>query len=478
MNQLVQFQKARMARDPRFDGRFFVGVKTTGIFCRPVCRARLPLEKNVRYLRSANHAIEEGFRPCLLCRPDSAPGSFAWKGVETTVERAINILSSQLDLSIEHVAEKLGVSTRYLNRLFDDHVHISPKRFQLSQRLLFAKQLLHETTLNIETVALCAGFNSAKRLQVNMRDQFDLIPSELRRREKDNKMSKTQTVSVFLRYRPPYSWDVLRDFFSRRLITSNERITEDYFAKCILVDGVPVIFKAWHEADKDGFEVSFFTENVKVLKQAILCVRKILDLDADPLVIGEALQASGLHKEQFDPGLRIPGIVDQFEAACRAVCGQQVSVKAAVGQVNLLQDTLLMADVSQPDHTHHLSEALYQNEPCLALQPFVDAALVSKSDLSFLKMPQARKNSLHSLANLLDESKDADYERWLALKGIGPWTINYVRLRHSSLPDIFLDTDLIIKQQIERFAQQKQVIKANLAAPYRTYLTLNLWNLS
>jgi AraC family transcriptional regulator of adaptative response / DNA-3-methyladenine glycosylase II len=484
MDQLVQFQKARMSRDPRFDGSFFVGVKTTGIFCRPVCKARLPLEKNVCYLTTANQAIEQGFRPCLLCRPDSAPGSFAWKGVETTVERAISILCSELDLSIERVSEKLGVSTRYLNRLFDEHVHISPKRFQLAQRLLFAKQLLHETHLNVETVALCAGFNSAKRLQENMRAQFDLMPTELRRRaqhldrdntknlEKNENMTNLQTVSVFLRYRPPYSWEALRDFFIKRQITSNEIITQTYIAKCLLIDDVKVIFKAEHKAEQYGFEVSFFTEDVKVLKQATLCVRKILDLDADPAVITETLTASGLNENQFDSGLRIPGIVNQFEAACRAVCGQQVSVKAAVGQVNLLQDTL-----SSKDTNKHI-EINNNERPYLALRPFVSAEQVSHNDLSFLKMPQARKTSLNTLARLLHHTPEADYERWLELKGIGPWTVNYVKLRYASVPDIFLETDLIIKQQVKKLVEQKQVLNTQLAAPYRTYLTLNLWNLA
>lgn len=472
MDELVHYQKARIARDPRFDGRFFVGVKTTGIFCRPVCKARLPLEENVSYLASAHQAVELGFRPCLLCRPDSAPGSFAWQGVETTVDRAVKLLSSELNLTIQTVADKLGVSTRYLNRLFDEYLHISPKRFQLSQRLLFAKQLLHETTLNIETVAQCAGFNSAKRLQDNMREQFKLLPSEVRKKESNQSMNGSKAVTVFLRYRPPYSWQILKEFFTKRQISANELITNEYIAKCLLIDNQKVIFKAEHDSQNHGFKVSFYTENVSVLKQATICVRKILDLDADPRVISQALTASGLQAEQFDSGLRIPGIVNKFEAACRAVCGQQVSVKAAVGQVNLLQETLV------PQQERDASNIIDSDEPYLTLRPFVSAVQVSRADLSFLKMPLARKESLKALATLLHKQAQCEYDEWLALKGIGPWTVNYVKLRYANVPDIFLDTDLIIKQQIKKLQAKEQVLNPALAVPYRTYLTLNLWNLS
>lgn len=143
-------QKARVARDPRFDGLFFIGVKTTGIFCRPICKARMPLEKNVAYYNDAVTAMNAGFRPCLMCRPDSAPGSYAWKGVETTVERGVQLLSANLSFNIADIADKLGISTRYFTKLFEQHLQISLKRYQLLSRLLFAKQLLHESGLPIE----------------------------------------------------------------------------------------------------------------------------------------------------------------------------------------------------------------------------------------------------------------------------------------------------------------------------------------
>ncbi|MFT5276693.1 MAG: methylphosphotriester-DNA--protein-cysteine methyltransferase, partial [Granulosicoccus sp.] len=173
---IATIQKARITRDPRFDGLFFVAVKTTGIFCRPICRARMPLEKNVDYYASAIQAMDQGFRPCLMCRPDSAPGSFAWKGVETTVERGVKLLSSRLSLNIAEISEKLGISTRYFNRLFEQHLQISPKRYQLLNRLLFAKQLLHESTLPIEQVAHACGFNAAKPLQHHMKVNTGLTP--------------------------------------------------------------------------------------------------------------------------------------------------------------------------------------------------------------------------------------------------------------------------------------------------------------
>lgn len=478
-------QKARIARDPRFDGLFFIGVKTTGIFCRPICKARMPLEKNVAYYNNAITAMNAGFRPCLMCRPDSAPGSYAWKGVETTVERGVKLLSANLSLSIAEIADKLGISPRYFTKLFEQHLQISPKRYQLLSRLLFAKQLLHESSLPIEQVAQACGFNAAKPLQHHMKLNTGLTPSQIRRSNRAKAETESSKITIHLSYRPPYQWQHIRDFFTLRQIESNEKIDHDSICKVLRLGGSSVLFHAVHQPEKNRFEVTFSLTDLRLLKAGIAALKKMLDLNCEPTAIHDALLQAGMPPENVSNGLRLPGIIDKFEAGCRAIVGQQVSVKAAIGQLNLLQNTL---NKNQTTNTANKGSGSLKYVPCpdsnqvafesKALIAFVTAKQVAEADLSFLKMPNARKETLKAFAQFMLEQPEANIDEWLQIKGIGAWTVNYVTMRTSDSPDIFLATDLVVKNQIKQLADRQISVKQELAAPWRSYLTLSLWNLS
>jgi AraC family transcriptional regulator of adaptative response / DNA-3-methyladenine glycosylase II len=501
-------QKARIARDPRFDGLFFIGVKTTGIFCRPICKARMPLEKNVAYYNNAITAMNAGFRPCLMCRPDSAPGSYAWKGVETTVERGVKLLSAHLSLSIAEIADKLGISTRYFTRLFELHLQISPKRYQLLSRLLFAKQLLHESGLPIERIAQACGFNAAKPLQHHMKLNTGLTPSQIRRSNTAKTETEASKVTIHLSYRPPYQWQHIRDFFKRRQIESNEKVENDSISKVLRFGENRVLFQAVHQPEKNRFEVTFSLTDLRLLKVGIAALKKMLDLNCEPNAIHEALIQAGMPPQSVLNGLRLPGIIDKFEAGCRAIIGQQVSVKAAIGQLNLLQNTLSKNQATNTANKANKGPGSLKHAPrpdsnqvafankgpgSLKYAPrpdsnqvafesngligFVTAKQVAEADLSFLKMPNARKETLKAFAQFMLEQPDANIDEWLNIKGIGAWTVNYVTMRTSDSPDIFLATDLVVKKQIEQLADRQIGVKQELAAPWRSYLTLSLWNL-
>ena len=474
-------QKARIARDPRFDGLFFIGVKTTGIFCRPICKARMPLEKNVAYYNNAITAMSAGFRPCLMCRPDSAPGSYAWKGVETTVERGVKLLSAHLSLSIAEIADKLGISTRYFTQLFEQHLQISPKRYQLLTRLLFAKQLLHESSLPIEQVAQACGFNAAKPLQHHMKLNTGLTPSQIRRSNRSKAETEASKVTIHLSYRPPYQWQHIRDFFKLRQIESNEKVESDSICKVLRFGESSVLFYAVHQPENNRFEVTFSLTDLRLLKAGIAALKKMLDLNCEPNAIHDALIQAGMPPQNVLNGLRLPGIIDKFEAGCRAIVGQQVSVKAAIGQLNLLQNTLNKnqtikgpGSLKNARHPDDAQPALESN----ALITFVTAKQVAEADLSFLKMPNARKETLKAFAHFMLEQPEANIDEWLHIKGIGAWTVNYVTMRTSDSPDIFLATDLVVRNQIKQLADKQIVVKPELAAPWRSYLTLSFWNLS
>ncbi|WP_343847652.1 DNA-3-methyladenine glycosylase 2 family protein [Bowmanella denitrificans] len=446
MNQQV-YQRARLSRDRRFDGRFFVAVKTTGIFCRPICPAVAPKEENVEYYPMAELAMQAGYRPCLRCRPDSSPQSWAWKGVETSVERALKLLAQYPELSLADIADKLGVTDRYLRKLFQQRLGIAPKRYQLFRQLLQAKQLLHQTNLNVEQVALACGFQSSRRLQDNFRQYLQLSPGQIR-----SNATGQQSMQIQLNFRPPYNWPMLRDFLALRAVPGTEWVTENSYARLFRLASCSGYFCAEYQPQQHGFNVRLDLDDMSQLTTVLGQIRRVLDLDADSQVISERMLSAGIQPDHLVEGLRLPGVWCAFEAGCRAILGQQVSVKAAIGQVTLLVETL--GDSTERGRW------------------FPTPEVVAEADLSFLRMPASRRDTLQRFAHYwatIGEPLDAD--ELLHLKGIGPWTVNYMKLRGYSQPDIWLDTDLVIKKQL-----LQQAVDDSLVAPWRSYLTFQLWS--
>lgn len=293
-------RRARLARDHRFDGRFFTAVKTTGIFCRPICPARAPKEKNVIYFDSAIEAANQGYRPCLRCRPDSAPASFAWKGTDTTLERALRLIDkgALIDGTITALSDQLGIGPRYLNKLFQARLGASPKQYAQYQQLLFAKSLLQQTRLPVADVALAAGFGSVRRFNDCFVHALQLTPSELRRRSggsasaglsppslpawrrRIRKSGEEDGLSLFLSYRPPYDWDALRDFLKARLIPEVEWCDADFYGRTFgwpSADG-PVLqgrFTARHRPQRRGFEVSVALDRPGPLLPIVRNIRRV-----------------------------------------------------------------------------------------------------------------------------------------------------------------------------------------------------------
>ena len=442
------YKAARFARDPRFDGLFFIAVKTTGIFCRPICPAPSPKEINVEYYLNREQAMLNGFRPCLRCRPDSAPGSFAWKGVETTVERGLKLLREHPSLSIRDVAVKLGISERYLYKLLKQHYGISAKQYQLYSQVLFAKQLLHQTDLTIENIAQSVGFSNSRRLQAQIKAVTGLSPTQIRNRQTQSKLDK---IVLTLSYRPPYDWNAMRDFLGFRAIHPVEQVTETSYARHFSWDddAVKGYFLAEHKPDTNAFEVSIQLNQPQALQAVVNHIRRILDLDAQPEAIRQGLLATGLCAKALTPGLRLPGVWTPFEAGCRAIVGQQISVKAAINQLQRIVDQIAAS-------SHSCS--------------FPTPKQISDIDPDILRMPNSRKATLIAFANYFCSNPEPTIDELLAIKGIGPWTVNYIRLRGFSEPDLLLANDLIVANQLKSMA-----LSPTAASPWQSYLTLQLW---
>ncbi|WP_165313239.1 DNA-3-methyladenine glycosylase 2 family protein [Vibrio ziniensis] len=442
-----QCQKARLSRDARFDGQFYVAVKTTGIFCRPICPANLPKEENVEYFLNQAQALQAGYRPCLRCRPDSAPSSWAWKGVETTFIRALSMIDSgQLQShSLSDLANRLGISDRYLRQLFQTHLGMSPKQYAQYHQLMFAKQLLHNSQMAITDIGFACGFNSTRRFNDAFQKVLQLTPSQVRKEQ----VQVTAKNQLSLAYRGPFDWSHMLAFYRLRAIHGLETVDDNSYARYVgLSQG-----KGWFKASKNSnthLDIEFELESMADLRQLVVKLRRLFDLDVDIVAVENQLEqaAPGLVKTS---GIRIPGVWNAWEAGVRAILGQQVSIKAAIGQLNLLTETLtpLREDVSFPSPEQ-----------------------VAKADLSFLRMPQSRKDTLSRFAQYMLEHFDEDVDQWLNLKGVGPWTVNYARLRGLSDSDCFLDTDLVVKKALVGYPQ----LNKQKVAPWGSYATFHCWN--
>lgn len=445
-----RYALARAAKDPRFDGAFFVAVKSTGIFCRPICPAPFPKEDNVDYYRRASQALDAGFRPCLRCRPDSAPGSPAWSGTSASVTRALRLLEEHTEQPISQIAERVGVSARYLHKLIIDNIGLSPQKYRRYSQALFAKQLLQQTNLSMSEVALACGLSSARRLQSLCQQVLAKTPTELRVRKTS---ANHRDIRVFLSYRPPYDWPSVQAFLARRQVECVETISQNRFSKAFIIDGESGRFVATHCPQKHGFDVSIQVSNLAILRTVIANITRVLDLRADPLITETALLNAGLSADWLNTGLRLPGVWSEFEAGIRAILGQQVSVTAAINLLNKVVDTYACHTPFGP--------------------VFPTPKTLASASLDCISMPGARKAALNAFSQLYSENASPSDKQILSVKGVGPWTLDYIKLRGRSEPDVFLGGDLIVKKMLA-----KTRINASKSQPWRSYLTLQLWALS
>lgn len=320
-----QCQSARLARDPRFDGQFYTAVKTTGIFCRPICPAVAPKEENVEYFANAALALNAGYRPCLRCRPDSAPGSWAWQGTSTSVQRAIKLIEQGAlqQQSLAELAERLGMTDRHLRNLFRQQLGMAPKTYATLTQLLFAKQLLHSSELNIADIAFAAGFKSVRRFNDAFKQHLKLTPTEVRK----PRGYTTESNRLVLAVKEPFNWPHLLAFYRLRAVDNIEQVSDNSYRRNFQLAQA----SGWFEASKQQpgqLNIEFQIDDIRQLRGLVATVRRLFDLDADISAIEDHLNKTPL-AGKLTPGLRIPGVWSAWEAGVRAILGQQVSVKAA-----------------------------------------------------------------------------------------------------------------------------------------------------
>lgn len=453
---LKTYQQARLARDPRFDGTFFVAVKTTGIYCRPICPAPAPKEQNVTYYPSSVQAQEAGFRPCLRCRPETAPLSAAWMGNQAVLKKAVaRIQAGALNqTSLQDFSESMGISDRYLRKLFQQHLGVSPIIYANHLRLMFAKQLLHQTQLSITDIAFIAGFNSVRRFNDSFKATMKLSPSNLRKKlHSQQSLHESQAIQLKLHYRPPYNWPMMQDFLQQRELSAIEKVTDHNYSRTFSLNDVNGYFAAEFDSSSSSFKVTIELSDMSKLLEVTHHIRRVLDLNSDLEVIEKNLKQDKNLQPLLKSGLRLPATWNTFEAGVKAILGQQVSVKAAY------------------THTASVIEQLgsdYNEQYKL----FPTAQQIVDGDLSFLKMPNSRKQTLHNFAQWYLDTKGEDLSSILDIKGIGPWTYEYIKLRSGFDSDAFPEKDLGVIKAMEKH----NLTNSGQWQPWRSYATLQLWH--
>ena len=432
--------RATRSRDPRFDGRFFTAVITTGIYCRPICPAKAARRENLRFFAYAAAAERAGFRPCMRCRPEVAPWTPAWNGTSATVTRALRLIGEGAldDGDVDALAARLGVTSRQVRRLFDEHVGAPPVAVAQARRVHFARTLLAETSLPITDIAFAAGFSSLRRFNAAMRSAYRMAPRAMRRGR-----ASDDAITLRLPYRAPYDWPGLLEFLGRRAIPGVESVVDGEYRRTIVTDDIAGVLRV--RDDGGALAVSLPRAFTRHLKTIVDRVRRMFDLFADPQAIAVHLERDETLRPlvQRWPGTRVPGAWDPFELAVRAIVGQQVSVAGA---------TTIAGRIAAKYGTHTEHGLVFPDPQRLA-------------NARIGGMPRARAATIRDVARA-NGALDG-------VRGVGPWTRSYVAMR-SGDPDAFPHGDLAL-QKAAGCSDRDLLRRAEAWRPWRAYAALLLW---
>ena len=466
--------RARKTRDPRFDGRFFVGVLTTRIYCRPICPARPPKEENVRYFATAAAAAEAGLRPCLRCRPEASPGTPAWVGTSATVSRALRLIgeSALEDGGVETLSARLGIGSRHLRRLFLQHLGASPVTVAQTRRLHFAKRLLNESRLPMHQVALASGFGSVRRFNACFQKTYKRSPTQLRKFGQRHLALAQDEYRFSLRYRPPYDWQALLEFLAPRATPGVEAIVNGVYRRTFSLHGHCGWMEVALDPSSSAINLRIYYPQPRWLFFIVERVRSMFDLAADPEQFARQARRDPMLASRVAarPGLRIPGSWDGFELAVRAVLGQQVTVRGA---------TTLAGRLVREFGTPFVG-------PEGLTRLFPTAEKLAEGDLSRIGLPRARAHTIRSLARAVADGKlsfsGVDVQDFLArfceLPGIGNWTAQYVAMRGLSEPDAFPAGDLGLLRAAGLQHARELEARAEAWRPWRAYAAMYLWQIA
>ena len=486
MQQEEIYERARLSRDSRFDGQFFVGVKTTGIYCRPICPAVAPKSRNVTFYASAAAAGEAGFRPCLRCRPECAPGTPAWSGTSTTVRRGLRLIANgALDEGdVERLSERLGVTSRHLRRLFTKHLGASPLAVAHTQRLHFAKRLIDQTSLPMNHIASAAGFGSTRRFNDTFKKTYGRPPRELRR-SGDAVFETGTALTMRLPYRKPFDWGSMLNFFSGRATPGCEQIAGDAYLRTVTLNGEHGIIECRPDQQANNLCLTIHGLPTLSLFEVAQRSREMFDLDAPIADISEALSTDRKLRPlvRKNQGIRVPGSWDGFELTIRAILGQQISVKAAT--------TLAGRIAARYGEEFEVPESAIARCPELTLHRlFPTPRKLARARFNKIGLVSSRAETIRRVSKAVvdgeldfDSAQDPDSfcSKLTSIRGIGDWTAQYVAMRVLKNPDAFPAADLALLKAFDeevghRISSADLLARAEKWRPWRAYAALLLWS--
>ena len=464
--------RALKTHDARFDGRFFVGVSSTRIYCRPVCTVKTPRRENCTFYASASAAEEAGYRPCLRCRPELAPGNAPIDAVGRLAQATASCIEDGLldEAGVDELAERLRVSDRHLRRVFHSEFGVSPLRFAQTQRLLLAKRLLADTGLSVTEVAFASGFSSLRRFNTLFKERYRLRPSQLRQAR--GRSFPAGLLTFELAYRPPLDWEGMLSFLAARAIPGVEAVAGRRYQRTVCVAARGSIHRGWITvaavAGKPTLRLDMSASLAKAVPPVLAGIKRLFDLGCDPTDIASHLGELAA----TNPGMRVPGAFDGFEMAVRAILGQQITVKAATTLAGRFA-----AALGDPIETPHAS----------LTRVFPAAATVARArvgDLAALGIVRTRAEAVRNLARAvsdgslrLDPGADVEptLEKLMAIPGIGPWTAQYLAMRALGWPDAFPDGDAGVMKALRTKSAKRALEISARWRPWRAYAVMHLW---
>ncbi|NLC97250.1 MAG: DNA-3-methyladenine glycosylase 2 family protein [Erysipelotrichaceae bacterium] len=474
---------AYKSKDPRFDGRFFIGVSSTRIYCRPICRARTAKQKNCTFYLTAAEAEQSGYRPCLLCRPELAPGPSITDANNVLAYKSARMLIENCDSNqtLDELAMRLGCTDRHLQRIFKTEYNVFPMQYLQTCRLLLAKNLLTDTSLPIVDIAMTVGFGSLQRFNDLFKTHYKLSPSLLRKKISKEK-NQTKDLILELGYRPPYRFEEILSFLAARAIPGVEVIKDMQYMRTVrLIDSNKNPVYGWIKVgnipEKNALSVTLSETLLIVLPQVLVRVSRLFDLNCDPEIVHNALSSMKDIRPNISTfGIRLPGCFNTFEMAVRAVLGQQITVKAANTLAGRLVVTFGMQVKTNIQGLTHVFPSP---------KDFLELDKPIENYLGPLGIIKSRARTIYELSKVMEQGSinfefccrpEDEIEKLLKIPGIGKWTANYIAMRTMEWTDAFLETDVGIKKALYPRLAKEMLAIAEQWRPWRSYATIILWN--
>ncbi|WP_158784706.1 AlkA N-terminal domain-containing protein [Pantoea sp. BAV 3049] len=471
--------RALTSRDVRFDGVFYVGVTSTGIYCRPVCPVKPPREENCLFFASAEAAEKAAFRPCLRCRPELAPGNAPVDSSHRVADLLLQRIEEGLieDVaSLEEIAAQFSLSSRQLRRIVQKELGVSPVELKQTRRLLLAKQLLTETTLPVTEVAYASGFASLRRFNDVFSARYRMPPSRLRKEASHtgNQLTTGETSTLLMSYRPPFDWSALLAFLRMRAIQGVESVDEQSYARTVRLGEHKGWIKVVQANNKHALKVAFSHSLTPVLPALLRRLRNLFDLDAHPDLIASHLQKDPLLQKSLasNPGLRVPGAFEGFEMVVRAILGQQITVKAATTLGGRFAAAFGEAFATPYPELTHLSPQAAR------------VAVATLDDVASLGIVSVRSKTLLAVAEACVQGElqleaavhpEEAISQLIRQPGIGEWTAHYIAMRALRWPDAFPKEDVVVRKNLGGVTAKQAEVISQAWRPWRSYAVMHIW---